>query len=55
MKKHELREAVEANKNETKDALQTIVDQLNKGQKQKIMKVEAVAELLNRYGVEVET
>lgn len=36
---------------ETKNALQTVYDSLNKGQQQKILKNESVAELFKRYGV----
>lgn len=36
---------------ETKNALQTVYDALNKGQQQKILKEESVAELFKRYGV----
>lgn len=37
---------------ETKVALQTVHDALNKGQQQKLLKDEAVKELFDRYGVE---
>jgi Fe2+ or Zn2+ uptake regulation protein len=37
---------------ETKVALQTVYDALNKGQQQKLLKEEAVKELFDRYGVE---
>lgn len=36
---------------ETKKALQTVYDALNKGQQQKILKEESMAELFKRYGV----
>ena len=35
------------------DALQTVYDALNQGQQKKLLKDEAVAALLERYGVEV--
>ena len=37
---------------ETKIALQTVYDALNKGQQQKIVKDEKVKTLFDRYGVE---
>lgn len=37
---------------ETKVALQTVYDALNKGQQQKLLKDEVVKELFDRYGVE---
>ena len=41
-------------KQETKAALQTVYDALNKGQRQKILKNSAVLSLLQLYGVEIE-
>lgn len=41
-------------KQETKAALQTVYDALNKGQRQKLLKDEKVLAILNRYGVEIE-
>lgn len=38
---------------EIKNALQTIVDALNQGQRKKLLKNAAVAAMLKRYGVEV--
>lgn len=52
MKKSELNAAVEECKLETKNALQTVYDALNSGQKKKIVKDEAVKALFDRYGVE---
>lgn len=52
MKKHELTTAVLEVKTETKNALQTVYDELNHGQQQKIIKNEAVKALFDRYGVE---
>ena len=37
---------------ETKDALQTMYDALNQGQKKKIVRNEKVKALFDRYGVE---
>ena len=52
MKKVDLDRAVDAAKNETRDALQTMYDALNQGQQKKIVKDEAVKALFDRYGVE---
>lgn len=49
----ELRDRVIAYNAEIKNALQTIVDALNHGQRKKLLKNEAVAAMLRRYGVEV--
>lgn len=47
-------EKAAALKAETHDALQLVVNELNKGQRQKIIKNEAVKALLDRYGVNYE-
>lgn len=52
MKKSELTAAILAVKTETKNALQTMYDELNHGQQKKIIKDEAVKTLFDRYGVE---
>ena len=52
MKRSELVRAVLSVKNETRDALQTMYDELNRGQQKKIVKNEAVKALLERYGVD---
>jgi hypothetical protein len=52
MNKSTLNEAVAKCKNDTKNALQTVYDALNQGQRKKIVKNEAVKELFDRYGVE---
>lgn len=52
MKKSELTAKVDANINETKTALQTIWDNVNKGQKKQIRKVPECSELLDRYEIE---
>lgn len=54
MKKSELTAAVLAVKEETRNALQTMYDALNSGQKKKIVKDEKVKALFDRYGVEYE-
>lgn len=51
MTKEELRTAVEEAKAETRNALQTVYDALNSGQKKKIVKDEIVKTLFDRYGV----
>jgi hypothetical protein len=50
----ELRKAKEQLIEETKEALQTVYDALNQGQKKKIVKNESVKALFDRYGVEYE-
>ena len=52
MKKTELTEAVATAKAETRTALQTVYDALNKGQKQKLVKDETVKALFDLYGVQ---
>ena len=52
MTKKELITAVENAKEETKNALKTVYDAMNKGQRNKIVKDEAVKALFDRYGVE---
>lgn len=47
-------EKAAALKAETHDALQTVVDELNQGQRKKIIKNENVKALLDRYGVNYE-
>lgn len=54
MKKSKLKEAVSVTKAETKEALQTVIDSLNKGQKQKLVKDVTVKTLIDRYGVIIE-
>lgn len=55
MKKAKLDAAVAAAKAETKAALETILAVLNQGQRKKVTGNPAVAALLERYGVEVDT
>ena len=52
MTRKELIAAVENAKMETKSALQTVYNALNKGQQNKIVKNEAVKALFDLYGVE---
>lgn len=52
MTRAELNTAVETAKTETRNALQTVYDALNSGQKKKIVKDETVKTLFDLYGVE---
>ena len=52
MNKNTLNKAVENCRTETKNALQTVYDALNQGQRKKIVKDEAVKALFDLYGVE---
>ena len=52
MDKETLNKAVEICKAETKEALQTVYNELNNGQQKKLLKSEAVKALFDRYGVE---
>lgn len=54
MKKKVLKEKTAAVKAETREALQTMYDALNPGQRKQIVKNEAVAVLFARYGVVTE-
>lgn len=49
--KQQLASAVQAAKDETRIALQTVYDALNQGQQKKIVKDEGVKALFDRYGV----
>ena len=51
MDKDTLNEAVKACKAETKEALQTVYNELNSGQQKKLLNNEAVKALLERYEV----
>lgn len=53
MNKDTLNKAVEVCKNETKEALQTVFNELNNGQQKKLLKNEKIKALFERYGVEV--
>lgn len=52
MKKIELQEKVAIVKAETQAALQTVFDELNNGQQNKLLKNEAIKALFDRYGVQ---
>jgi hypothetical protein len=52
MLKKDLTQAIEACRNQTKEALQTMYDALNQGQQKKIVKDEKVKALFDLYGVE---
>ena len=53
MKKNKLNSAVATAKNETAEAILTILDSLNQGQRKKILRDEKVIALCERYGIEV--
>ena len=53
MDKNTLNEAVNACKEETKEALQTVYDELNNGQQKKLLKNEAIKAVFERYGVTI--
>lgn len=52
MKKIVLKEKTTEVINNTKEALQTVYDSLNNGQKKQIIKVEKVKQLFDRYKIE---
>lgn len=52
MTKKELTNAVDDCISETRNALQTVYNEPNQGQRKKIVKVETVKALFDRYGVE---
>ena len=52
--KEKLKENVNVVKGESKSALQTMYDALNKGQQKKIVKNAKVKALFDRYGVDYE-
>jgi len=54
MKKVELDLRVANLKTETKDALQTLWNNINKGQQKQLIKIAEIKELFDRYGVEYE-
>lgn len=53
MNREELFNKVAAIKDETKNALQEVYNELNNGQQNKLLKNEAIKALFERYGVEV--
>ena len=52
MLKKVLDERVSEVKNNTKTALQTLFDNINKGQQKQLVKKQEIKELFDRYGVE---
>ena len=52
MTKTQLNELVAAYKAQTKEAVETILAELNQGQRKKILKSEAVQALCERFGVQ---
>lgn len=52
MNKDTLKTAVENCKTETREALQTVYNELNHGQQNKLLKNDTVKALFDRYGVE---
>ena len=53
MDKNTLNEAVKACKAETKEALQTVYNELNNGQQKKLLKNENIKALFERYEVQI--
>lgn len=51
MKKAELKQRTEKTVSETRDALQAVYDSLNSGQKSKLLKLDDVKNLFDRYDV----
>lgn len=52
MKKLELKQRIDTVVSETKSALQTVYNSLNNGQKAKLIKIDEVKTLFDRYGVD---
>lgn len=55
MKKTEVDTKTQAVINDTTEALQTVYDALNQGQRKQIVKKEKVKKMFDRYGVEYES
>ena len=51
MKKKVLKEKTQEVKSNTKEALQTLFDNINKGQQKQLVKIPEIKELFDRYGV----
>ncbi len=51
MTRGKLQEAVAATKEQTREALQLLYDNVNKGQRKQIVKREEIKELFDRFGV----
>ena len=54
MKKSDLTAAVEACRRETREALQELYDNVNKGQQKQLARRESIRTLFYRYGVQYE-
>ena len=54
MTRQELQELVVAYKSQTKEALETVLAELNKGQRKKVLRNENVRALCERFSVEVD-
>lgn len=52
MKKSELNAAVLAYKRQTREALQTLYDNVNQGQRKQLIKKEEIKKLFDTYGVQ---
>lgn len=53
--KRKLEEATKSFKTQTRDALQLLYDNVNKGQRKQLVKREEIKNLFDKYGVEYET
>ena len=53
MKKNELKTAMAETKQDYKTGLQTLWDNINKGQRKQLYKVPEIKAILDRFGVEV--
>ena len=53
IKKSKLTEVIQTTKSETAEAILTMLEPLNQGQRKKVLKEEKVKALCARYGVEV--
>lgn len=53
MDKNTLNEAVRACKEKTREALQTVYDELNNGQQKKLLKNDDIKALFEKYGVSI--
>ena len=54
MKREHLSEAISAHKTATRDALQLLFDNVNKGQRKQLIKNEEIKEMFDRFGVNYE-
>ena len=54
MKRDVLHQKTEAVVSETRTALQTVYDELNNGQRKKLLKSKEIKDLFDRYGVKYE-